>query len=145
MSYPRPRHPRRLSTSRCSKPSKRTLNSVEKLSGNSTFCYAHKKKRMRKRDTVHSTLRSRRIKSVTAEKLERDKRMRSFFLLWWYFACYLFFLLSLCSSLFCVDVYSGAAVNILLALLTMVRVMRSISCLSLVLCWRKGEWPLSSL
>ena len=27
----------------------------------------------------------------------------------------------------------------------MVRVIRSISCLSLVLCWRNGEWPLSSL
>ena len=28
---------------------------------------------------------------------------------------------------------------------TMVNVIRSISCLSFVLCWRNGEWPLSSL
>lgn len=36
-TYPRPRHPNLLATSRCKSPSKRDLSSGEKESGNSTF------------------------------------------------------------------------------------------------------------
>jgi len=37
LTYPRPRHPNLLATSRCKSPSKRDLSSGEKESGNSTF------------------------------------------------------------------------------------------------------------
>lgn len=45
LTYPRPRHPNLLATSRCKRPSKRDLSSGEKESGNSTFWWERRNRK----------------------------------------------------------------------------------------------------